>query len=214
MFAGIANSLVNNRDAHFKILNPDQVPGLPPEQRATLWVGELRYSFNNEKNIMRVWVNRTNNLPARIQFWETLWPEIAPEILVQEYEFTDFDANFPASTFVLDLTDADLKPLGITSRQLRQMPPATFSVHLTGEAGAEIVGQIIDHAGVQEVKGHLPFSFIHVVNGDCRIKLQMADGQSRNFGASLNNCNIATITARLEGKIKADGTCTSLGSAK
>ena len=45
---------------------------------------------------------------------------------MQEYEFTDFNAEFPDSTFAFTPTDADLAPLGITAAQLGQLPARPF----------------------------------------------------------------------------------------
>ena len=178
MFAGIANSLLANRDTAFRQVPAREAPELPAALAASVWVGEAKSKFNGVEHICRVWINRANDLPLRIQWWGTEWPEIAPRVLVQEWEFTDFDAEFPADTFAFEVTDADLAPLGITRSDLDKLPASAFSVRLDGVNGAEVVGTVKDCAGGREVKGTLPFSFVHNPSGDAELDFRMVDGKS------------------------------------
>jgi hypothetical protein len=168
-------------------------------------VGEAKSKFNGAEHICRVWINRANNLPLRIQWWGTEWPEVAPRVLTQEWEFTDFDAEFPADTFAFEATDADLAPLGITRIDLDKLPATAFSVRLDGVKGAEVVGTIKDQAGVREVRGTLPFAFVHSPVGDAKLDFRMADGKKRNFAISVNGTSMNTVASRIVGTVPKGG---------
>jgi hypothetical protein len=205
MFAGIANSLLSMQDTTFKQVNPAQVPELPAALRGMVWVGEASRKFNGAEHICRVWINRANNLPLRIQWWDTEWPEVAPRVLTQEWEFTDFDAEFPADTFTFEVTDADLKPLGIIRSDLDKLPATAFSVRLDGVRGAEVSGTVKDQSGVREVKGQLPFAFVHSPMGDAKLDFRMVDGKQRNFGISVNETAMSTVASRIVGTVPKGG---------
>jgi hypothetical protein len=212
MFAGIANSVLANRDTALHEVSARQMPELTPAQAASLWVGEASSTFNGAKQFFRAWLNRTNNLPVRTQWWGTEWPEVAPRVLVQEWEFTDFNADFPKDIFAFELTEADLAPLGITRSELERLPATAFSVQLDGVSGAEIVGTVKDGAGVREVKGRLPFTFVHNPVGDAKLDFRMADGQKRNFGIAVNGTAMNTLTAQIVGAVPKGGSA-SVSSA-
>jgi hypothetical protein len=205
MFAGIANSILANRDTALHEVSERQMPELIPAQAAALWVGEASSKFNGAKQYFRVWLNRTNNLPVRTQWWRTEWPEVAPRVLVQEWEYTDFNVEFPEDIFAFELTDADLAPLGITRSELERLPATAFSVHLDGVSGSEVVGTVKDGAGVREVKGRLPFAFVHNPMGDAKLDFRMADGQKCNFGIAVNGIAMNTITSRIVGTVPKGG---------
>ena len=205
MFAGIANSLLANRDTAFRQVPAREVPELPAALAASVWVGEAKSKFNGAEHICRVWINRANNLPLRIQWWGTEWPEVAPRVLTQEWEFTDFDAEFPADTFAFEVTDADLAPLGITRNDLDKLPAAAFSVRLDGVKGAEVVGTVKDQAGAREVRGTLPFAFVHHPLGHAELNLRMVDGKKRNFGIAVNGPAMNTVASRIVGTVPKGG---------
>jgi hypothetical protein len=204
-FAGIASSVMANRDTSFRKLPARDVPELPAALAASVWVGEARTKFNGAEQIFRVWINQTNDLPLRTQWWGSEWPEVAPRVLVQEWEYTDFDAEFPADTFAFELTDADLAPLGITHKELKSLPATAFSVRLNGVTGAEVAGTVKDQAGVREVKGKLPFAFVHNPVGDARLDFHMVDRKPRNFGISVNGTAMNTVAARIVGTVPKGG---------
>jgi hypothetical protein len=205
MFAGIANSLLANRDTAFRQVPAREAPDLPATLAGSVWVGEAKSKFNGSEHICRVWINRANDLPLRMQWWGTEWPEIAPRVLLQEWEFTDFDADFPADTFAFEVTDADLAPLGITRSDLEKLPATAFSVRLDGVNGAEVAGTVKDQAGVREVKGKLPFAFVHSPAGDAELDFRMVDGKQRNFGISVNGTAMNTIASRIVGTVPKGG---------
>jgi hypothetical protein len=212
MFGGIANPIVMGAQGRkgFVELNPAKVPDLPAKLAATVGVFEFRYSFEmsgvREENIERVWIERATQRPLRVQFWGTVWPDIAPEVLLQEYIFSDFDADLPDSIFAFTPTDADLAPFGLTAAELAPLPKNAFSVGLTGEAGAEITGTVKDKNGTREIHGRLPFGFVHVPAGDVSYDFRMVDGKKRSFGAAINGTRMSTITSRIRGEVTAKGT--------
>jgi len=205
MFAGIANSLLGNRDTAFREVPRREAPDLPPALAASVWVGEATRTFNGAMHICRVWINRANDLPLRIQWWGTEWPEFAPRVLLQEWEFTDFNAEFPTDTFAFEVTDADLAPLGITRSELDKMPATAFSVRLDGVSGAKVVGTVKDEAGVRDVKGTLPFAFVQNPAGDVKLDFRMVDGKQRNFGISVNGTAMNTVASRIVGTVPKGG---------
>jgi hypothetical protein len=213
MFAGIANSVLANRDTALREVPAREVPELSAAQAASLWVGEASSKFNGAKQFFRVWLNRTNNLPVRTQWWETEWPEVAPRVLIQEWEYADFNVDFPADTFALEVTDADLAPLGITRSELEKLPATAFSVHLEGEDGAAVVGTVKDGAGVRQVQGKLPFAFVHNPVGEAKLEFRMADGKPRNFGIAVNGVAMNTVAGRIVGTVPKGGNA-SVSSAK
>ena len=202
MFAGIAQPIVGGQTTRFSEV-VKSAPGLTPELAAAVWVGEFRWKMNDAEQIMRVWLNRTNNLPVRVQHWATEFPEFGPEVLLQEWEFSDFDAYLPEDTFAFDITDADLAPLEINTGELAKLPATALSIHLTGETGAEIVGTLKDDGGVREVKGRLPFSFVHNRVGDLKYEFRMAEGQKRGIGIAVNGSNMSTEAVGIRGELTA-----------
>ena len=189
----------------FHEVHPNVIADSSSAQAASVWVGEVRDKFNNEEHIKRVWIDRATGLPLRLQFWSAAFPEIATEVLLEEYEFTDFNADFPDETFAFDVTDADLAPLGITKADLANLPANAFSVNLFGEDGAQVVGTVKDGNGVREVQGKLPFSFVHVPAGDVKLDFRMADGKKHSIGLVVNDACLSTDARRITGKVKDRG---------
>jgi hypothetical protein len=179
-----------------------------------LLVGEIRLpdpTIPGAKMILRVWVDPATQLPARIQMLSTGYPQVAPEVLMSEYDFSDFNAVFPDKTFKFDITDKDLAHLGITRAALAAMGKSAVSFDVTGEPGAQVAGTIHDDAGTQEVRGTLPFSFIHNQHGNLEFDLQMVDGKHRSFGIRFNDTNFrADLTSHIKGKCSANGMSASV----
>lgn len=212
MFAGIANSLLGTQDAVFHEAPPGQVSDLPATLRGVVWVGEAVRKFNDAEHICRVWIHRADNLPLRIQWWGAEWPEVAPRVLLQEWEFTDFNADFPPETFAFELTNTDLAPLGITRGDLDHLPPTAFSVRLDGVRGAEVAGTVKDQAGLREVRGTLPFAFVHNPAGDAELDFHMVDGKQRSFGISVNGVVMNTVAPRIVGDVPRGGNASVSGA--
>ncbi len=201
MFAGIAAPLVGSANGSFTEIDPRKLPDFPAELAATVSVNETRVKMGDEVEFFRVWVDRQSGLPLRFQRWGTEWPEIAPEVLLQEFVFSDFDTDFPDATFAFAPTEADLAPLGLTTTQLAQLPNNAFSVRVIGTAGQDVSGTLTDGSGVREVRGRLPFSFVHAPVGDVKLAFRMVDGQKHNFGAVINGNSMETVTARISGEV-------------
>lgn len=201
MFASIAAPLAGVAQGHYAEIDPHKAPGFPVELADRVSVNEERVKLGDEVEFYRVWVDRQTSLPLRIQRWGTEWPEIAPEVLLQEFVFSDFDTDFPDATFTFAPTEADLAPLGLTTTQLAQLPNNAFSVRVIGTAGQEVTGTLTDGNGVREVRGRLPFSFVHAPAGDVKLAFRMVDGQKHNFGAVINGNSMETVTARISGEV-------------
>lgn len=208
LFAQVAKAVVGNQEGAFREIH--NAPGLSAKDANSIWVGETRGTFNDAEHITRIWINRSNNLPLRIQFWGTEWPEIAPEVLLQEYEFTDFDVDFPATTFAFEVTDAELVALSISRKELDTLPPNAFSIHLSGEDAGNIVGTVTDDKGVRQIKGNLPFAFIHTPTGKSQFDLRLEDGKKHSIIIEINGTIMNTFARGFEGKINADGRCAEL----
>jgi hypothetical protein len=91
------------------------------------------------------------------------------------------------------------------------MGKSAVSFDVTGEPGAQVAGTIHDDAGTQEVRGTLPFSFIHNQHGNLEFDLQMVDGKHRSFGIRFNDTNFrADLTSHIKGKCSANGMSASV----
>jgi hypothetical protein len=159
----------------------DKVPGLRPGEAKAFWFGECPDGTNNPGRFFRIWVNRTNQLPARIQCWSTAYPQVAPEVLLTECEFSEFNARLPEKLFTFTITDQDLAQLGVTRAELDALGDDVVSFQLTGEVGVEIIGTITDDAGVRQVRGKLPFNVIHTQRGDMKWDFRTQDDAPHGF---------------------------------
>jgi hypothetical protein len=200
MFAGIANPLVNQAEARLKDVTR-RVPEMTPELAARYWVGEWRWRFNGSVHIQRFWIDRANHLPARIQVWQTEWPEIAPEVLIQEWEFTDYNVPFGPETFQFEATADDLAPLGITREQLATLPQTVFSMRITGDAGMPMQCTLKDRRGNRVVSGTLPLTIVHDRNGDLSYTARFEDGREHNVGIMVNDSAMSTLAHAIIGRI-------------
>ena len=190
-----------------KELKLHQGPDATLDQATGLWMGESRVTdptMAGADLIVRVWLNSTNQLPVRIQWWSTGFPQMAPEVLMHEWQFSEFNAAFPEKTFQFAVTDQDLAPLGITRAELDAMDNGAMSFDVTGESGAKVAGTLQDDAGTQQVQGTVPFTFVHDQHGDLNFNLHMVDGKRRNFGVRFNNTDMQTVTSGLKGKTSAN----------
>ena len=182
------------------------------DQASGLWVGEVRRpnrSIPGSEEILRVWLNPSNQLPERIQLLNTGFPQIAPEVVMCEYQFSQYNATFPEATFKFDLNDQDLVPLNLPRASLEAMKnPVSFDVN--GDSGAEVSGTVQDAAGIQQVHGTVPFTFVHDQQGDLQLDLRMVDGKRRKFGVRFNQMNMWTVTSHLKGESRADSLAESL----
>jgi hypothetical protein len=173
------------------------------DQNHGLWVGEAREadpSIPGAQDILRVWLNPATQLPERIQLLSTGFPQVGPEVVMRDYKFSEFNANFPTNTFNFAITDKDLAPMGITRAELDAMDDGAISFEVTGEAGAQVVGTVQDAAGIQQVRGTVPFTFVHDQHGDLTFDLRRVDGTRRRFGVRFNNTDMWTVTSHLKGK--------------
>jgi hypothetical protein len=196
-------------------IKPHQEPDLTLDPATGLWVGEIRVpdsSMSGADMILRVWLNASNQLPARVQFLSTGYPQVAPEVLMREYQFSEFNAAFPEKTFNFDITDQDLAPMGITRAELDAMGNGAVSFDVTGESGAEVAGTVQDEAGTQQIQGTVPFTFVHDQHGDLKFDLHMVDGKRCSFGVRFNNTDMRTFTSRLKGKSSSDKISASVWS--
>lgn len=190
-----------------------QVPDSTLDHATGLWAGEIRVpdsSMPGGDLIVRVWLNVNNQLPARIQFLSTGFPQVAPEVLMHEYDFSEFNADFPEKTFNFDITDQDLAPMGITRAALDAMGKGAVSFDVTGESGAKVAGTVQDDAGTQRIRGTVPFTFVHDQHGALKLDLWMVDGKRRKFGVRFDNTDMRTVTSHLKGKSSANNTSTAV----
>ena len=195
-------------------VKPQAAQATTLDRTTGLLEGEIRVpdpSMPGAKMILRFWANPTTQLPVRLQFWSAGFPQVAPEVLMEEYDFSDFDAVFPEKTFKMEVTDADLAALGTTRAQLAAMGSHAVSFDVTGEAGAKVAGTVRDDAGIQQVQGTLPFTFLHEQHGNLEFDLEMVDGKKRAFGIHFNNTHFrADLTSHIKGKRSANGTSESV----
>ncbi|MSU62885.1 MAG: anti-sigma factor [Pedosphaera sp.] len=199
IFAGIAAPIIAN--ANIRISEATGLDHITPELAARFWVGEVRYKFNDAEHITRIWIDRQSHLVVRVQQLGTEWPEVESEVLLQEWEFIEFDTDFPPQTFELEVTEEDLAPLGITKEELAKLSTTAFSMHLTGDAGAEVEGFVADDSGRRAVRGKLPLAFVHTRVGNLSYEFLMVDRKARSFGLSVNNSNMSTVAAGIVGKL-------------
>lgn len=173
---------------------PAKMPGVGAAEAGAFWFGECRVPA--DKLVYRVWISQTNQLPVRIQLWSTAFRQVAPEALLRDWQFSDFNADFPGSVFAFETTDQDLAQLGVTRAELEALGDQAISFQLTGEAGAGIVGTLKDDAGERQVKGQLPFSIVQVQHGRLSFDFRMADGRPHEFGLRLKRMQ-EPLSARL-----------------
>ena len=183
-----------------------QMPEAKLDQASGLWVGETRRPDPNipgAEAILRVWLNASNQLPERIQLLSTGFPQVAPEVVMREYQFSQYNATFPETTFQFDLYDQDLAPLGLTKASLEAMSnPLSFEVN--GDFGTEVSGTVQDAGGIQQIHGTVPFTFVHDQHGDLQFELRMVDGKSHKFGVRFNGMDAWTVTSGVRGKSAAE----------
>ena len=177
----------------------------PAGASADVVVYEKRYHQNGETIILRLWVDRASRLPRRLQFLSPDFPAYAPEVVLQEYEFLDYDAEFPRETFAFEVTDEDLRTLGLTRADWAELDRSAVSFHLDGEAGLEIRGTLKDRSGTREISGRLPFAFVHVPRGKLTFQLDATDGQRHYLGLRFNSSNMGTSARRLVGELSDAG---------
>ncbi len=195
--------------AHFplKKITPQRETNARVDAATGLWMGESRMTDSTVPGadvILRVWLNPDNQLPARIQFLSTGFPQVAPEALMREYEFSEFNAAFPEKTFNFAITDQDLAPLGVTRAELDAMDDGAVSFEVTGESGAEVAGTVQDDAGTRRIQGSIPFSFVHDQHGNLKLDLHMVDGKRRDFRLRFNGGNLQAVTSGLKAKTSAN----------
>jgi hypothetical protein len=162
-----------------------KMPGVRPDESEAFWFAE--YRDTTHKTIYRLCVNRTNQLPVQIQIWSTGFPQVAAEVLLREWEFSEFNANFPENVFAFEITEQDLVQLGVTRAELDALGEQAMSFQLTGATGAEIIGTLTDDSGTREIKGKLPFAIVQTQQGKLRFDFRMADGRARQFGLRYKN---------------------------
>ena len=201
LFASLSAVSLHDGDADgSREVHPAGVP-------ADVIVYEKRYSWKqDETTILRLWVDRASRLPRRLQFLSPDFPNYAPEVLLHEYEFLDYDTEFPPETFAFDVTDEDLRTLGLTRAGWETLDRSAVSFHLDGEAGLEIRGTLKDRAGTREISGRLPFAFVHVPRGKLSFKLGATDGKRHYLNLRLNSSNLGTSARRLVGETSEAGT--------
>jgi hypothetical protein len=166
-------------------VSASKMPGASPRMAQDFWFAECRAP--EQKMIYRMWMARTNQLPARIQSWSTAFPQIASEVLLQECEFSDFNATFPDQTFAFEITSEDLASLGLTRAELDGLSEKAMSIQLVGAAGTEIVGTLADDAGTRQIKGNLPFTIVHEQHGKLSFDFRTANGFPSKFGVRVKN---------------------------
>jgi hypothetical protein len=176
-----------------------KMPGAEAADANAFWFGECHIPAA-PSIIYRVWISRTNQLPVRLQWWSTDFPQVAPEVLLRECLLSDFNADFQEETFAIEITDQDLASLAITRAEMDALGEQAMSFHLTGAPGAEVIGTIEDEAGVHQVRGRLPFGVVHTQHGNMTFDFRMADGIQRSFGVQLKIWpEFSAMTSRITG---------------
>lgn len=197
--AGVVPALLTSH-AQLREIPADRM-GIVSAQASAFWAGETTLQYPNEKLVFRGCFDRVSRLPVRLQLLSMSFPKIAPEVLLREWEFSDYNTDFPQNTFAFDITAEDLKPLGITPTELEDLGPNGMCFQITGETGAEVIATLTDDGGSRTVRGTIPFTFVHSQQGTVSLDFRMADGKRRMFGARFNLMDMRTEASRLVGTV-------------
>jgi hypothetical protein len=166
------------KSAKFREVASSRVQGVVPQDASAFWFGESQ--DREHKMICYAWLSRTNDTLVRLQYVSTAFPHNGAEVLVREFEFSDFNADFPLQ-LSFEISDADLTQLGISRTELDNLTTNAMSFRLSGEPGADVIGTITDQSGSREIRGKLPFSVVHELHDKVTFDFRMADGFRHNF---------------------------------